>query len=287
MFERFRRKRKTKPQAVSRSELEGQLDQAIQANRTALARLLVTRKAARGSVKKTRQWELSKTNSSLFRIESDQISVLIATAPFLMDPLAASLADAADNSGAEDPPGSRCERTPKERIQGLLFSSELNLNRALQSAHSLAEFLQWIDPPADANSLALFEQLGRSSKGPSNTRPLLPPLSGIRQWSGRDLDQMIAKNSINTLAHVLIHADSRSQLVLRDRFSRGLLRLMLEEQQSLSRSFALDWKNPHSRQRPLAEYEAALLEFRQRMQAWLQERDRSLARESRKALPQE
>lgn len=199
-----------------------------------MSRFLITRTLEKGAVRKAKGWSLVKNNESLFKLESDSVSVLISTAPFL---------------------------TKKDgKVTGLLRMSESDLNKSLHDNGDLSLFFQRSEV-VTGNSHNLFMELS----GFSGDLTQYPDLNEIQNWEPFDIYQMIAHHSPDTLAHVLIHAESEAVDALSSQLSAGLKRKLLFELEALTSAGSDPALNPHTRIRPLQDYEPALLEFRKNM----------------------
>jgi hypothetical protein len=248
------------------------LDRLLQELRAKLEKFLVIRRAPPGELPTGGPYTLSKTNDNLFRLESGartpggaSVSILINTRSYLTR-----------QKGADG----------GLKIQGLLRMSEVALCRALQEK-SPGAFLRQADPPGEA-SLPLFRALteplqargGQPVEGDPGGDTFVPGVapqpSDLLRWSPFDADQMIARNSPNVLAHVLVHATPELEQFLRLRFSRRLRLLLIDELERLAFPTSRPEMNPGSRNRGLLQFEEALMEFRYSMADYLLrlERDR-------------
>ncbi|MCR9142962.1 MAG: hypothetical protein NXI24_11970 [bacterium] len=269
------RRRRTNPDSDGDSDLgpDERLDQLLRELRDKLEKFLVIRHAPPGELPTGGKFALIKTNDQLFRLEAAaktpggaSVSILINTQSYLTRQKAA-------DGGL--------------KIQGLLHMSEVGLCRALQS-QSLGDFLSRAEPPGES-SLPLFQALlsagsvsnaggtGPASDGDGLSVPEAPPQpSDLLRWSPFDADQMIARNTPNVLAHVLVHATPELEEFLRNRFSRRLRLLLIDELERLAFPASRPEMNPGSRNRGLLQFEEAILEFRRGMADYLLrlERDR-------------
>ncbi|MCB1324517.1 MAG: hypothetical protein KDK35_04795 [Leptospiraceae bacterium] len=222
-----------------------------------LERFLVTRSRPAGLLKETRDWKLSKTNEGLFRLDADGVSVLITTGSFLV--------------------------RKDDRVQGLLRMTETALCWALSTDQKVDGFVAASEPPPQAASMQLYDELRGLAK--DGARERLPSPEELLRWPPFDVDQMIARNSPNTLVHVLLHAGPQLENFLRGRLSRRLEAVLIEELESLNFPGSNPDLNPHSRRRSLLQFELALAEFRQCMQSYRREAEFRRRREAGKRLP--
>lgn len=271
--------RKPAAPAPSGPDADTRLGDLLRRLREKLHAFLVTRTAEPGVLKETPHFRLSKTNDNLFRLEAEGVSILVHTEPFLLK--------------------------KDGKIQGLLRMSEISLCRALSGGGpkmDLGSFLEHADPPGE-RSRGLFAELRKSSyksaggagqdarKSSYNSDgdldgadpDVLPALSELLTWRPFDADQMIAQNDLNTLGHVLIHATPELEVFLRNRLSRRLKLMLVEELERIGSPGSRPELNPNSRNRGLLHFEEALLEFRRKMHTYvLRERGRELQRERRR-----
>lgn len=254
------------------------LDQLLGELRRKLDAFLVVRSAPPGELPTAGSYTVTKTNDYLFRLElpakapgSASVSILVNTQPYL--------------TSQKNPEGGL-------KIQGLLRMSEVELCRGLQEKNA-GGFLGRAEPPAEP-SLPLFQALlsGANAQSAPDQRspaspggpsiPEAPPQpSDLLRWSPFDADQMIAHNSPNVLAHVLVHATPELEAFLRGRFSRRLRLLLIDELERLAFPTSRPEMNPGSRNRGLLQYEDALLEFRQGMADYLLRLERERIRAER------
>ena len=237
-------KKKKTPQPVAEDPDE-LLESLLQKAREQLHKILLTRKVENGVVKKAKNWTLSKSNHGLFKLENEKVSLMIYTAPFLMQ-------------GKDG------------RIQGLMHLGEMELNDTMLSAKNLNDFLLKMTPPMGSKDQELYFSL--LDRQPEQDTTRLPAPLEIKDWHVFDQDQMIARNSTNTLAHLLIHAEPEFVELLGRRLSRRLKLVLIEELRNMLSINKTVYINPHSRQRSLRDYEPAILEFRQNMQKYLLEK---------------
>lgn len=252
------------------------LDQLLGELRQKLEKFLIVRSAPHGELPTGGPFTLTKTNDSLFRLDASlpgasggSLSILINTRPFL------TRQKTADGN---------------LKVQGLLRMSEIGLSRALQEK-SVGSFLGRAEPPAEA-SLPLFRALVGTPTGaspgsrgaPAYVPEVLPQPSDLLNWAIFDADQMIARNSPNILAHVLVHATPELESFLRKRFSRRLRLLLIDELERLVFPASRPEMNPGSRNRGLLQYEQALTEFRQSMADYLMHLERGRLRAERGSL---
>ncbi len=238
-----------------KKRLDEKIDGLLRKCRKRLEELLITRKVERGSIKKTSTWELFRSNPGLYRIDAPGVSILLHTAPFLIE-------------GAAPKQGTK-------KVQGLLQIKEIELCKAALSSKSLADFLRHAEAPSVSMGQEIYDRLLSGSERQCETERL-PSLSELLAWQPFDLDQMLARNTENTLAHVLIQADPKLELLLRSRLSFRLAQIVQEELEALLMEKTDGrFDNPHSKQRPLQDFEAALREFQGSMQAYLHEKQKS------------
>lgn len=232
---------------------EEHLGDLLKSIRSRLRKFLLTRSKATGEIKKTKYWALNRTNRGLFRLEAEGLSLMILTRPFLVE--------AKEEGG---------------KIQGLMLMGEVALNEALHRSEHLSDFIAHMDPPIDPADLKIYQSLCGQQTTHQALR--LPALEEFLRWQPFAQDQMIARHSVNTLAHILIHAAPRLEFGLRNRLSIRLREQIIEELESLRLPGSDPALNPHSQRRGLLEYEAALLEFRTSMRAYLLEEERKSLR---------
>ncbi len=269
----FNRRRRRRRATTPAGELDTRLNERLAAIRAKLDRWLVTRRSEPGPVKKTARWALTKTNQGLYRLEAPGVSVMISTEPFLT------------------------RQKTKEgdlKITGLLRMSELALSGAVHGAGELATFFQKAEP-VQGPGRELFVALATPAvngtiraapeEGVETVGERLPEPGDLTRWEPFALDQMIVRNSPNTLAHVLVHADPDLERLLRSRLSEGLKRSLLTELDSLLSVGSDPTLNPHTRVRSLLEFEEALAEFQGRMKSYQAQERAKKAREKRKQLP--
>ena len=228
-------------------------------NREKLSKFLITE--GTGVIKKTKDWEVRKQAAGLFRIDTKEASILINTGGFLA--------------------------RKESKITGLLRMSETDLNRALHANEGLDGFFSRAEP-LGASSLPLRDELlghldpadKKSESGVSADRA---PDSGrgaardldkkqgpedLLSWEKFDLDQVIAHSATNTLAHVLVRASRELEELLLSRLSRGKQAMLVDELNLLYSAASHPDLNPHSRTRSLLEFEDAVLEFVDVMNAY-------------------
>ncbi|MCB1316592.1 MAG: hypothetical protein KDK27_11590 [Leptospiraceae bacterium] len=250
IVKKIRRKRKS--DAESRGpDLDAQLSELLRTLRSKLQKFLITR-SANGVIKKSGAFTLTKTNPGLFRLDAENLSVLINTESFLV-------------------------RGNDNRVQGLLRVSETALCRALQNGKNVREIVQATDAPERPASLEIYQELIEQPSDSSLDR--LPGLHELLEWAVFDLDQMITRNSVNTLAHVLVHASPALEERLRSRLSVRLKATIYQELESLGSPGSNPELNPHSRRLGFLQFETALKEFRTQMLQYRQ------IEQSRKRLP--
>lgn len=236
---------------------EEELLQWIARARTRLERFMITRSIKHGPVKKTREWTLHKTNDGLFRLDGDKYSILISTAPFL-----------ARKDG---------------KISGLLRMSETSLCHLLHDQANLNGFLQHSDA-LDERYNDLVEEL----TGKELEEHELPALVEMVTWSDFDVQSVLAHNSLNVIAHVLISSSSSVQHKILGALSERMKRALILEMESLVSPGTDPALNPHSRNRSLQDFESAILEFRRTMRVYIDNESRKKelqeAREKKKNL---
>lgn len=244
----FRRKPSAEPEPGPTPD--DRLRVSLSRVREKLSRLLITRSRPQGEIKRTKRYALVKNNPGLFRLETENLSVLISTESFLYQ--------------------------KDGKVQGLLQMSELALCRAL-AGESIEEFFRRAQPPGES-SRALYTSLLGDRQADDYDR--LPALGELVAWPPFDMDQMIAKSSLNTLAHALVHAPEDLERALVARFSRRLKLELADELERLALPGSAPELNPHSRVRSLSDFEPALIEFRRTMYSY---RLRETARRERAA----
>ena len=232
----FRREREVRAEPEDPSVLEGKLDRELAALRERVDSFLVTRSVESGLVKKTEGYTLTKNHAGLYRLEAEGCSVLVATEPFLT--------------------------LREKRVTGLLVMSETNLCRALEKGRLVGDFLPY-SLPLHGKSREISRFLRKSGKGESDIEISLEDLSG---WEPFDVQQVVARSGLNTLAHVLVHSPPDCERAIRRNISRGLKRMLLLELESL----AVSVSHPHSQVRALLDFEDALREFRSVMKKHLE-----------------
>jgi hypothetical protein len=265
IFSGGRRRRNRQTEAGQGPGPDERLDRVLRQLRERLQKFLVVRSAPPGPIPTGGSYTLTKTSGELFRLESeaDGLAILINTRPFLTrHPVAGQ-------------PG-------QFQIRGLLRMSEVELCRAL-SDKTPGEFLSHAEAPGEG-SLTLFQELlgapaadrqararavlldERSEPVPrSGAVGVLPQPAELLQWPLFDADQMIARNSPNVLAHVLIHAAPELEAFLRGRCSTRLKLVLIEELERLGSAGSRPEMNPGSRNLGLLQFEDALTEFRRTM----------------------
>lgn len=224
---------------VEQSDPADEIDRLLSELRARLNKFLVTRSVNTGLIKKTKSWSLTKTNPGLFKLESDRVSVLISTEPFLI--------------------------RKDGKIAGLLGMSETDLCRAVSSGKNEAEFFHK-SYPVRGNSVSLMHEITRLDAGNTETSC---SISDLESWAPFELHQMIAKNRPNTVAHVLIHAPEAVVDVLLNAMSVRYKRMLLTELQALLSPGSTPEMNPMSKNYGLLEFEQAIESFEQEMENWL------------------
>lgn len=248
MWPLFFRKRKRKKAEVEDPlyDADAHFSQLLKNLRQRLTDLLVTRKHGNASIKKNRNWELFKTGKGLFRLDADGLSLMINTVPFLVQ--------AADG-----------------KVQGLVRMGEVDLCDAIHESITVSDFVSRVEAPDDLQSQTLYTSMIDQTIV-RNTPGRLPAINELLSWEVFDQDQMIVRNSINTLAHVLVHANPKLELLLRSRISSRLQIMLMDELESMANQHNRNLENPHTHQRPLRKFEPALKEFRQSMQTYLNDK---------------
>ncbi|MDH5654339.1 MAG: hypothetical protein OEZ34_00390 [Spirochaetia bacterium] len=228
-----------KPEIIrTREDVDYDLDSLISSLKARLNQFLITRNAPPGEIKATKNWKLSKNSRGLFRLENDSISVLINTEPFL-----------AVKNG---------------KITGLIRMPEVSLCRLISDHTDVLDFFSMAEP-LRSEYTSLLQDFTR-------TEPEFPGIDDLEHWEVFDLYQMIARNSPNTLVHVLLHASDQSRKKIQEQLSLRKKEILILEMKSLQSGGSAAGMNPHSRNRPLLEYEDALLEFRRKMRDYLHEK---------------
>lgn len=219
-------------------------DRALARCRDRLQKFLVTRSVETGTVKKTARWTMVKSNPGLYRLEGEQCSILINTEPFLV--------------------------RREGKIQGLLRMSESELCRALEEEGGLDGFLRRSEP-LPPHSRKLRDEIFSTGDTVSDGFDDQPGLPDLREWSKFAIDRMITTHSVNTLALVLVSSDPQTESVIRQRLSNRLEETLIGELEALAGEGSRPELNPHSRVRPLFDFEEALTEFRRGMQRYKRE----------------
>lgn len=228
----FRKKGPAGPPPVPPTE---QLAEAVLRLRNKLKRFLVTRSVESGVVAKHGEFTIRRNNSGLFRLDGPQVSVLINTAPFL--------------------------QIKDGQLQGLIRMGEADLCRAIAVGKGAEEYFRHAEA-LDGSSAAALAQVLPAAVGRNE---VLPALTELLQWTDFEIQQLVAISAPNTLAHVLVHAPSEVYDALVRNLSRRKQQLLASELETLGGVGARPELNPHSRLRPLTDFEPALLEFRRSM----------------------
>lgn len=228
---------------VSSLHTEEDLIQWIARARNRLERFLITRSVRQGQVKKTKEWTLNKTNDGLFRLEGERYSLLLSTAPFL-----------AEKDG---------------KISGLLRMNESTLCRLLHDSAGIAQFLEKSDP-LDTK----YNDLAMALTGKELQEHELPVPMDMVTWSDFDVQSVLAHNSLNTIAHVMISSPPPVGHKILGVLSSRMKRSLILEMESLVSPGTDPALNPHSRNRALQDFESALLEFRRTMKEYLESETR-------------
>lgn len=232
----FTRKRKLK-QIVEQSDPAEQIDRMLGQLRDRLGKFLITRNVASGVVKKTTGWTVSKTNQGLFRLESDRVSVLISTEPFLI--------------------------RKDGKIAGLLGMSEVDLCRALATGKSVSEFFKR-SYPVRGKSIPLMNAV--TGKKDSDSKASIEDLP---EWMPFDIHQMIARNRPNIIAHVLIQGSESVVTAIMNSTSIRYKRMLVTELESLLSPGSAPELNPGSKNYGLLSFETAIEEFEDQMNQYI------------------
>jgi len=256
MLDRLKRLFQSKPHEMEpsqkRSQIEERFESLVTQLHTKLGQFLVTRSAATGEIARTKEWTLSKTGAALFRLESDTLSLLINTEPFL------TMRDG--------------------KLSGLLRMSEAALCRAIADKGGVSTFFRISEPLKKRYR----DQIPESSR-PGDAEN--PGIDDLLLWDEFDIYQMVARNAPNTLVHVLIHADPRTSMKISEQLSVRKKEMLLLEMESLLSGGTAPSMNPHSKNRSLVEYEDALIEFRFRMKEYLLEKNLRLKKQKLPSSP--
>ncbi len=220
------------------------VENKIKEGRIRLNRFLLTSRSDSGLVKKTKEWSLSKTNDGLFRLDGSNYSLLINTAPFLLK--------------------------KDQKLTGLIRMSEAKLNRLLHQESDLVGFLESGEPFAE-KYLPLVDEILASHKSAWRSDP---PLAEIIEWNDFDIQRVLSGCSINTVALVLVaggdDVSSRIRRVVSKRYMQSLL---IELDSILSPGIDPEL-NPHSKNRPLQQFDGAIAELRNKMGRYLADEKR-------------
>ncbi len=204
--------------------------------RKRLKRFLITRSLPSGEIKRSRSWRLLKTGEFLFRLEAQNLSLLINTRPFLVQ--------------------------KEGEITGLLRMDEALLCRLLNSESDLAGFIAQSDPLSES-SMAILDRF--PSLRDQRTQHELPPLVELELWDDFEVYQVVARSSLNTLAHVYLHASPKVMERLEKHLSSRLKASLIQELEFLLSPGGDPALNPHSRVRSLFHFDSALHDFRREM----------------------
>lgn len=238
---------KKRPEVIADKSIspDERVDKLLSDLRANLNQFLITRRVETGVIKKTSRWSLTKSHPGLFRLEAKGISLLINTAPFLME-----------KDGT---------------IQGLLRMNEADICRAIHENEGAEAFVRRSEPLPGHNHF-LRDKISDVDREPDREGESIELRQGIDdlcKWSKFDIDQMITKSSPNTLAHLLVHANPETVMIVKKHLSRRLKEIIILELEALHYSGLKPEINPHSRNRSLLDYEKALEEFQKIMQDYL------------------
>ncbi|MBI3396722.1 MAG: hypothetical protein HY042_12870 [Spirochaetia bacterium] len=234
----FRKQKPQPPRRPSHEELDSRLDLILKELRLKQKRLLVTRSVTSGEIKAASGWKLSKTGTGLFRLDSDKASLLLFTEPFLLK--------------------------KEGKITGMLGISESGLCRALGEG-SLESILQVVEP-VGGHSEELMREL-RKGAPPAGEAAL--DASSLTDF---DVSQLLAKSSLNVIAHVLMSGGELEKKV------RKNLSVRLKEEIARELEGLTSPGTPGRRFYALLDFEEALAEFRAR---WRDYENEKLLRQMR------
>ena len=236
-----RRKSASTRTSEKQPDLDEILDRRLKTLRKQLEDFLITRRVTGGEIRKTAAYRLTKTNPEVYRLESKNCSLLIATGPFL------ALQD--------------------QRITGLLLMSESDLCEALASGKHIRDFLLR-SRSLRGKSRPIYEKLcGRRTPEDFGNAGI----DDLADWEPSDIYQMLIRSNPNTLAHVLLHIGPAGERKLRMGLSAGLKKMLLSEFDSLPVT-GRQTSNPHSKLRSLREFEVAITEFESAMESYRREK---------------
>lgn len=225
------------------------LHRSVLALREKLRTFLVTRSVPSGVLKEGKGWSISRTNVGLFRLDGEGVSVLINTEPFLVE--------------------------KDGRLQGLVRMAEADLCRAIQDGRGPGDFFRMAEGLSQQSS----EQLRARYPEAVAENDVLPPLGQLLGWSDFDVQQVTARVSPNTLAHVLLHSAPAVESLMMANISQRKMELLISELDALSRPGSRREMNPHTRLRGLTDFEPALREFRLAMLELRREHNYAAGRE--------
>ena len=231
---------KKKPEYIRTPEdVERDFNALLDGLKDKLQKFLITRSVASGEVKSGKDWKLIKNNNGLFRLESDLLSILINTESFL---------------------------APKDgKVTGLIRMSEASLCRVLADNGTAGDFFSLADPIRSVYLKYLPGDVRRRD-------PEMPGIDDLSGWDFFDVYQMVARNSPDTLVHVLIHASPEAREKIKEQLSVRKKEMLISEMKSPMSGANHPSMNPHSRIRSLLEYEDALLIFRKKMHEYILEK---------------